>query len=304
MTLRRSLTMAGLTLLIAGATGHLMQQNQTARAYRIAANGGFAPDARPEQIVPVSASYASDRKPLAPRSEPAPLALSGHDCVPVLTLRPAKAAMVELSLSAPCYGAERVVIRHSGLAVTAHTDDQGAMTVELPALARDARFTVAFAGGISVGGTVEVPDLGEYDRMGVQWLAPDEFQMHAFEFGADYGEDGHVSASRPRNPAWAEAGAGGFLSILGDSTVASPLLAEVYTFPSTHSRRQGEVRVHIEAPVTADNCGREMLGETLRLRQGAPLEVVDLTVTMPGCDSKGEFLVLKNLVGNLKIARN
>jgi len=77
--------------------------------------------------------------------------------------------------------------------------------------------------------------------------------------------------------------------------VDMPLLAEVYTYPA-----MGSADVVIEAAVTAQTCGRELLGETL-LSEAGRVTVTDLTLAMPDCDAVGDFLVLNNLVPDLTL---
>jgi hypothetical protein len=80
-------------------------------------------------------------------------------------------------------------------------------------------------------------------------------------------------------------------------------MAEIYTFPTANARRGGEVTLRVEAEVSAANCGRDLEAQTIATAPGG-LKVQDLVLAMPDCTSVGEFLVLKNLFNDLKIARN
>ncbi len=91
--------------------------------------------------------------------------------------------------------------------------------------------------------------------------------------------------------------AAGFLSALGDPSVEAPLLAQVYTFPEDGD----PVSVAVEAAVTDATCAREILGDVLTA-EGGQVRRADLSVTMPGCDAVGDYLVLKNLVPDLTLA--
>jgi hypothetical protein len=173
----------------------------------------------------------------------------------------------------------------------------GAVFASLPALEADARVSVLFAGGETVEARLSLPEAAEFRRFGVQWLGPQSFEVNAFENGADYGQPGHVSAANPHEPAQTMLPLDGFLSILGDSGVDAPMLAEIYTFPGTPD----PVPVLIEAAVTDATCGREMLGDVLTADRGT-VRMSDLSITMPGCDATGDYLVLKNLVPDLKLA--
>ena len=219
-------------------------------------------------------------------------------CDATLDLMTEANAMIGITLLAPCHPNQRVVLRHSGLAVTAQTTSTGALFTAIPALEVDATVELAFADGTDASGTIAVPDVTTLRRFGVQWQADDAFQVHAFENGAAFGEPGHVSAADPHRPAAGMQATGGFLSLLGDSATENPLLAEVYTFPADLTAKP---EVVVEAAVTDKTCARELLAETLS-SSGGSVFVTDLTLAMPECDAVGDYLVLKNLFLDLNMA--
>lgn len=315
MQLTRKIALACATLAVALGAGHLMQGG-TDRPRQLAA---VAPDPVPVGITPLAGdaqpAIRLPELPAAP-SLPAPAALptaaaeppvtlalpeesampaplgSVADACPVqLDLVPQPGAMLGLTLLAPCRAGERVVLRHAGLAVTARTSASGSLFLTLPAIEADARVSVLFGDGVMADAALAVPELANLRRFAVQWLDKDAFQLHAFSGGADYGMPGHISAARPGVPT-----DDGFLTLLGDDSVALPMLAEVFTFP-----HDAATSLVIEAAVTEATCGRELLGETLISAAGSA-EVTDLTVAMPDCAAIGDILVLKNLVPDLKIA--
>jgi hypothetical protein len=199
--------------------------------------------------------------------------------------------MVALTLRAPCDGGARVVLSHGGLTVTERLDANGRLSVMIPALEQTGRFEIRFGNGRSVAVMHPVPDLATVRRFAVQWLGLDGIVLHGFENGADFGQPGDISPSQPGPIA-----SGGWLVSLGEFGVESPLLAQIYTYPA-----QGEADVVIEAQVTAANCAQDMMGQTISSQDGAA-QVVDLTLAMPDCSAVGEFLVLKNLASDMKLA--
>jgi hypothetical protein len=335
MQLKRRVIMVGATFFLAAATGHLMQ-NGTSLI------GGVQPAPKPA-ATKMTAAKVADIEPtsitvLAGMTDDAPAMAStmpltvqktettptlasvsptpeptlkpeaapkmAQDCAAHLTLTSEPAAMVGLTLAAPCHGNARLVVRHSGLAVTGVTNDAGEYSAVLPALMETASYSVMLPDNSTAVAEISVPSLRGYDRFAVQWQGNDQFQLHAFEFGADYGDAGHVSAATPRSPSFALQGAGGFLSAVGDASVPLPMMAEVYTFPTNRITQPGVVRLTIEAEVNAATCGREMLGETLQARATLPVEAVDLSLAMPGCEAMGDYVVLKSLLPDVKLAAN
>lgn len=202
-----------------------------------------------------------------------------------LTLDATARAMLRLTLSAPCFPNERVVISHSGLTFATATDKAGDLDLMLPALDAEAKVDVRIGTEEVMSATHDVIGLDALSRIAVQWEGAEGFHLSAFENGAAFGAPGHVSAARPRDRATSD---GGFLTILGDPAVDRPMLAEVYTAPA--ATRVDEVV--IEAEVSAATCGRALDGAALRMAPGAAVESEPLSLAMPGCDAVGDFLML------------
>lgn len=276
-------------------------------APRLPAAVATAPAKLPEPAITVEIAPVKPAEPAAV-AEVVPakpevvqaIEVAADPCPVTLDLNASENAMVTLMLTAPCHPAERVVLKHAGLAVSAQTLTSGALVASLPALERDAKIEVLFKDGSAAEATLAVPEITSVRRFAVQYQADDAFQMHAFEDDAGYGGPGHVSGATPHLPAAGVPGKGGFLTLLGDSTTDLPLLAEVYTYPADPAQRP---EVVVEAAVTETACGREILGETLTSFAGK-VYIGDLTVAMPECDAVGDYLVLKNLVPDLNIAAN
>ena len=229
---------------------------------------------------------------------------AARDCPVRLTAEPRAGAMVALSLEAPCYASEQVTIHHQGLMFTEVTSAEGQLSIDVPALSEKALFIAAFDNDDGATAIAEVPAVPFYDRVALQWRGDTGLQLHAREFGADYFSEGHVWAAATGDMGRTAKGVGGFLTRLGDPETLTPRMAEIYSFPAGAARKTGEVAVSVEAELTDANCGDAVEAQTLELRGGAARQVHDLELEMPACDSVGDFLVLKNLIENLKIAGN
>ncbi len=213
------------------------------------------------------------------------------NCGPLLELISQPGAMIGLTLLAPCNANERIVLHHAGLVVTGRTTASGAYFASVPALTAVSEVQIVFASGSTTTASIDMPEASRLHRFGVQWQDVDDFQLNAFENGANYNQTGHISAAFTGIP-----GDGGFLTILGDSSTDLPLLAEVYTFG-----KDPKADIVIEAAVTQATCGRELLGETLSASDGN-VEITDLTIAMPDCEAIGDILVLKNPDQDMKLA--
>lgn len=293
MNLQRRLALAISLLAVGLGTGHFVQSRATERAETTP---------KPEKIEQLSAGTdAATLKIDPPAATGAVLATAEaatqeKSCPLQLDLLAKSQAMIGLSLSAPCHGDQRVVIKHGGLAITGHTTLDGKLTLDLPAMEEQARVTVNFIDGSDVLGRVEVPEVKELHRFAVQWMDNDRFDLQAYEDGADFGTPGNINVDNTGFSADGTAPKGGYLTVLGDTSVSLPMQAQIYTFPP-----QGEAEVMVEAVVTPSTCGREMLGEAVS-SVGGKVSVSDVTLAMPDCSVPGGVLVLKNIVPDMEVA--
>ena len=227
---------------------------------------------------------------------------TGFDCEITMTAQPLAGAMVDVRLIAPCNASERVTLHHQGMMFTEVLQPDGTLSVSIPALAEQAIFIASFPSGDGALASTEVTSLPFYDRVVLQWKGEAGLQLHAREFAADYFTDGHIWAAAAGNLTSAAKGEGGFLTRLGRMDTPEALVAEVYSFPSGTAQQSGQILLSIEAEVTATNCDGRVEAQTLEIRDGDGLRTRELMVEIPGCDSLGDFLVLKNLVEDLTIA--
>ncbi len=287
---------------IAMAAGHLIQTLAARKSVAVAS----AVQNLPSNIVPLSAGTKDAPvvvfvRPVAPvdhfsagttmdriRGTMAPV------CKDVLALEARAGGMIGIYLTTGCRAAERVVLRHAGLAVTVRVGGDGRLQTGLPALAVSEPVEVLFQDGTRIAALVEVPEVANLRRFGVQWQGAAAFSVQGFEDGSDFGQPGVITAA---NPGTAETGV---LTALGDATLENPLLAQIYTYPADPART---TTVVVEAAVTAQTCGHDLLGEVISSAEGRA-DAVDLTLAMPDCSGIGDFLLLKNLDAGLKIAAN
>jgi len=222
-------------------------------------------------------------------------------CEMIAQARPVAAAMVNLTLDAACMPNERVTIHHNGMIFTQVTSAAGAVDVTVPALSKDAVFIMAFSNGEGAVAQTTVEDLSDFDRVVLQWKGQSGFQIHAREYGADYGDRGHIWEGAPGDITDAVIGQGGFMSRHGDMDSAEPLLAEVYSFPSS-AASAGSVALSVETEVSNANCGLEIEAQSLQISGVGKIKTQNLTLSVPECDAIGDFLVLNNLLQDLKVA--
>lgn len=258
-----------------------------------------APEAPAAPILPIQRFVDEPASPVTDASLPQP---NGADCDARLDAEVHQGALVQLELNAPCLPNAEAAIHHQGMIFTLITNGAGHAEVAVPALSERAVFIASFPEGTGDVAAVQVPAIVNYDRAVLQWQGESGLQIHAREFGADYGSSGHVWQAAARDAEAAIAGEGGFIMTLGDARANLPNFAQVYSFPSATAGSDGDVELTVEAEITAENCGREVSAQTIQIRPGSQAKALDLTMSMPDCDSVGDFLVLNNLLTDLTLA--
>ncbi|SDI80733.1 hypothetical protein [Aliiruegeria lutimaris] len=320
---------AGAIFVIAFSTGYVMQ-NADALAARFGGNdkpdqvrldttaqveadiaAPLAELSEEEPLVPVEPAVAALGRPATqayasrlaellpepePEPEPAPL------CEASLTAKAKPSAMLALEITAPCEAGKRVEIRHEALVFAETLDSSGKLQIQMPVLREAAHVTAQFSDGQVLATSAVIPDLAEFERIGLQWQGETGVELHAFEFGAARGHPGHIHAGNPRSPRRAELLGAGFMVKLGSAQDGPQ--AEIYSFPAADAQYEGMVRMSVELAVSEANCGREIQAQALRAATDGEIEPMDLSLSVPACDSVGEFLVLNNLLRDMSIAAN
>ncbi|MBI1417173.1 MAG: hypothetical protein GC146_08130 [Limimaricola sp.] len=249
---------------------------------------------------PVLMALANDTPPV-PGGTQSPVVATA-DCSPTLNATVGEAALVSLSLAAPCDPDAQVTFHHQGMIFSLLTDADGKATVTVPALATTAVFMAAFENGDSATATVEVPELTKFDRAVLQWSGPAALTLNAYEFGAGFKDEGHVWVQAPRDSGVAVAGEGGFLVHLGAPGGPNPLMAEVYTFPAAGTGTAGNIRLAAEAEVNAQSCGTQIDAQSMQLVPGEPMQAHDLTLSLPDCDGTVSFLEIPQMFSDIAVA--
>jgi hypothetical protein len=224
------------------------------------------------------------------------------NCVPSMMAIASNAAMVDVSINAPCHTSTAFTIHHQGLKFTSMTDDAGTSVLAVPAVAEVAVLIAAFEDGDGAVATVWVPDFQNYDRAILQWQGDTSVMLSAYEGDARFGDDGHIHADNPGTLERLVAAEGGYLIQLGEITSVDPFMAEIYTFPKGAPNSSSEVMLVAEAEITAGNCGQELSAQSVRVSHTGATSALDLSMIMPECNAVGDFLILQNMFEDLTLA--
>jgi len=242
-----------------------------------------------DDLPALAVSPARDLPSMEPSAVPPELALgwNGLPCGPSLHVAPAEAGLVRVAVHAPCHAGEVVEVTYGPLEFAERLSVRGTLQARVPRLARGANISARIEGTLL---EAEAPVKGHIAEVsGLVWSSPLALSLAAFEFGAGPGGPGHLTAGSGN-------GAGRVLR-LGDAALGP--VTEFYVGPETAG--PGVVRLHVMARPTAAGCTGE---QPLTAFRSGPrtLTVRDIRLRLGPCDGNPEFILLKNLLEDLKIA--
>jgi len=205
------------------------------------------------------------------------------DCATSMELSRQETALVSLTLSASCHQNAEFVIWHDAIAFSGRTNDNGRARVNVPALVENATFVATFNNIEVARETLHVPEVANHDRAALRWRGEHSLQLHALEFGAAFGEHGHVWSASVGDTALARDGRQGYIARLGLTNVTTPYWAEIYTFPAGARNADGHIELKVGAAVTDANCGRKLTAETLETNSGQMVISREIDIQLPAC---------------------
>ena len=192
-------------------------------------------------------------------------------------------ANILLFLIAECKPNMPVTISHAGLEFTILTGPDGTANIVVPALQRTAEITATFADGSSESTVALVTQINDVTRAAVTWRGDADLDLHAFEYGAVQGSDGHVWSGAARDYRSARLKGGGYLVELGDKSIEGGALAEVYTMPLGRSVQRGSISMTLEINNGDAVCGTDISARTLRTRADNDAGSRRIRFTVPNC---------------------
>ncbi len=98
-------------------------------------------------------------------------ALAQAESCPMALIDLTVAAMdqMDVTLLAPCYGGQNVVLDHAGLVMTGKLSANGTLYVSLPVLQADAPVTVTFADGMMAEAILSAPAIRNVQDVAARW---------------------------------------------------------------------------------------------------------------------------------------
>lgn len=171
---------------------------------------GKAPATRP--VVPATTPPAASAAPSAEPPAPTPSAPAQPCSIPpalTLDIRPGGRTVV--SIDAPCDADHMAQLSYDTLEFGIALDNAGKGSLTVPGLQPSSDAELRLPSGDGLAFDLPFADTDRIDRVAMVWRAPVQLDLHAFEFGAPPGSDGHVSPDRPRSFEQVRRRGGGYL---------------------------------------------------------------------------------------------
>lgn len=295
----RRLGMIGAGVAVVFASGQVMEQ-MTAPMMAAPAVATPAPlvvsEAEPVPALPAAERAVTETHaavPLPPEPEVAPMQIADianitpvsaeitplptKSCDPAhVTLTEQEHGLVAISVEAPCAPSAEITISQGALAYKVRTDQSGRYLGLLPAMTRAPEISVAFEDGSHVGAGLKLTQETLGRRVGLSWDKSKDLRLNAYEYGAEYGSAGHVHASAARIPGTA---LGGYLMRLGDESLQSPRLVDIYVGPNGMT----DLAFDVEAMVSETTCGRDLRAMVTQSDGVSMPQSEILELAMPDC---------------------
>lgn len=185
------------------------------------------------------------------------------DCPLEFSAFPASGGMMQLEATSPCRAGRVAVLHMDDLRIALRFDADGRIANTVPGAGRDLSLELVTADGVSATASLTLLDAATVERVALVWDGPVDLNLHAFEFGAAPGAEGHVWAGGEPDARGYRRGVAGFVSSfpaldgLGQSV-------EFYSFNPGRRSPVGRIAMAVEfasrGPVPqAPYCGGDPL---------------------------------------------
>lgn len=131
---------------------------------------------------------------------------------PTVSMAPQRAAQTTLTIEAPCQPGTVAEINYSKLSLAVALNENGTGEITVPGFEAFAPATISFANGESLDVELPFRDVQRVSRVAIAWNAPVAIELNALEFGANFGDETHISPANPRGYHDIRKSGGGYLT--------------------------------------------------------------------------------------------
>lgn len=201
----------------------------------------------------------------ASKLPPAPAAaapVTSGGCAPVVSTRPGQGGMVRVDLTADCYASRPFALLHAGLEFGGRFSADGIAALEIPVLEISTEISARFEDGevVSAPLNLDLRSVEQTHHIAIAWTAPVNLDLHAFEYSAGFGADGHVWEQNPRDFRDVRRPGGGFHTSYPAAVIDGQSI-EIYTFWANRRTRPGFMRIVVDHASRGDVANGEFCGQ-------------------------------------------
>jgi hypothetical protein len=136
-------------------------------------------------------------------------------------------------------------------------------------------------------------------RVAVTWEGNADIDLHAFEFGANTGDRGHVWSGTRRSYREARRFGGGYMTVLGLGAGTGPQ-AEIYSLPLY---RSDSGLVEMSLSLAGDTaCNQDLAMRAVRTDTRHAATIRELRFKVTDCDRRSEPVFIANALEDLRVA--
>ncbi|MEM7525137.1 MAG: hypothetical protein AAF360_15550, partial [Pseudomonadota bacterium] len=177
---------------------------------------------------------------------PAPTG-TGATCAADVASSAAAGGASQITVISPCRAGEVFRLAHGPLTFDIRFDGDGEARMVLPVLSETDGVSASFEDGSTADAEVNVNwrELAKTRRVAVAWTDQVDLDLHAFEYAASYGAEGHVWEDQPRGFRLVKRSGGGYLDSF-PALAAGGQSIEVYTFWTSRRAPRGITRIALD----------------------------------------------------------
>ncbi|MBK0398606.1 hypothetical protein H0I76_05355 [Limibaculum sp. M0105] len=183
------------------------------------AAGGSAPDLRQAAVEPSGAALQGAGATAQPGSLPQPDQIAAlprvdQTCAvpPSITLDIRPAGETELVITSPCHADSIAQLSYEGIDLGIRIDRSGQGALSVLGFRSSSEALLAFDDGETLEFSLPFTGTDRVERVALSWDAPVLLELHALEFGAGLGTEGHVSPAAPGDFREVRRRGGGYLT--------------------------------------------------------------------------------------------
>lgn len=204
-----------------------------------------------------------------------------------------------VTVASPCHGATAAELSYSDIRLGVALDRYGNGAIEVMGFERVSRARLVFNDGQALDFDIPFSGLDRIDRVAIVWDEPIALEIHALEFGARQGSEGHVHPGNPRSFRDVRRRGGGFVNAYAPVDGVGQSV-QVYSYWLRRGGRIGAVDLFIDftsrrVDRMAETCGQGSFAAprltVLRAERGEMGRATQKRLAAAPCDMPSSRLI-------------